>query len=200
MARPNLTQDELDSFREHAATAALAMVEEQGVEALTLRALAARLGCSYAKPYRYFRDKADLVDAVRGRAFDLLGESMGAALAEYDAASPRPAADLYVRFALEHREAYRVLFEMNQEFISDETRAAQARAWKVCAQPFHDAVDAGTLVGDPELIAHVAWAALHGLASLKLAGQLYLGKDVDEIAIGLGAVVDGFRPGRTSRA
>lgn len=200
MARPNLTQDELDSFREHAATIALAMVEEDGVEALTLRALAARLGCSYAKPYRYFRDKAHLVDAVRGRAFDLLRETIGADLAAYDPTSPRPLATLYVRFALEHREVYRVLFEMNQELISDRTRAAQARAWEVCSRPFHDAVADGTLVGDPELIAHVAWTALHGLASLKLAGQLYLGKDVDEIAIGLDVVVDGFRPGRTSRA
>ena len=67
-------EDEVDSFRQHAATTALEMVEEDGVEALTLRALAARLGCSYAKPYRYFRDKAHLVDAVRGRAFDLLRE------------------------------------------------------------------------------------------------------------------------------
>ena len=107
MARPNLTQDEVDSFRHHAATTALAMVEEEGVEALTLRALAARLGCSYAKPYRYFRDKAHLLDAVRGRAFDLLREQLGGELADFDARSSRPAAELYVRFALEHREVYR---------------------------------------------------------------------------------------------
>ncbi len=200
MPRPNLTQDEVDSFRELAARTALEMVEEDGVDRLTLRALAARLGCSYAKPYRYFRDKAQLVDAVRGRAFDLLNEFMAAELETYDAASDRPMADLYLRFAREHPEAFRVMFEMKQELISPTTRESQARAWKTCAQPFHAAVTNGTLVGDPELIAHVAWAAVHGLASLELADQLYLGKNVDEVAIGLGAVLDGFRPGFVSRA
>ncbi len=171
------------------------MVEEGGVEGLTLRALAARLGCSYAKPYRYFRDKARLVDAVRGHAFDLLGEFVAEGLEDYDVESDRPMADLYLRFAFEHPEAFRVLFEMKQELISSETRQAQARAWKICAKPFHDAVADGTLAGDPELIAHVAWAAVHGLASLALADQLSLGKGLDEIASGLGAILDGFRPG-----
>ena len=200
MPRPNLTQDEVDGFRDFAAATALEMVEDDGVDSLTLRALAARLGCSYAKPYRYFRDKAQLVDAVRKLAFDLLGEFMAAELEAYDPESGRPMADLYLRFVFEHPEAFRVMFEMKQEVISPETREAQARAWKICSQPFRDAVANGSLVGDPELIAHVAWAALHGLATLSLADQLYLGKDVGEIAIGLGAVIDGFRPGTVSRA
>lgn len=194
MPRPNLTEDEVDRFRELAASTALAMVEEQGASSLTLRALAARLGCSYAKPYRYFRDKNQLIDAVRGRAFDLLGDSVGQALESFDPGDSRPMADIYLRFAFEHPEAFRLLFELRQGETSPETREARARAWRVCSQPFHDAVAKGTLVGDPDLIAHVAWSALHGLASLALADQLHLGKGVNEIAMGLGAVVDGFRP------
>lgn len=200
MPRPNLTQGEVDSFRELAAATAFEMVEDEGVDGLTLRALAARLGCSYAKPYRYFRDKAQLVDAVRGRGFDLLGEFMARELAAYDPRLSRPMADSYLRFAFENPEVFRVMFELRQELISPETRAAQARAWKICSQPYHDAVADGVLVGDPDLIAHVVWSALHGLASLALADQLYLGKDVNEIAIGLGAVIDGFRPGALPRA
>lgn len=198
MPRPQLTEDEVASFRRHAAVTALEMVEESGAEALTLRGLAARIGCSCAKPYRYFRDKGQLVDAVRGQAFNLLRDAMAAEVLDYDESSLQQMARVYVQFALEHREIYRVLFEMNQENISKETRAAQAEAWAVCSWPFRHAVANGVLAGDPELIAHIAWASLHGLVSLELAGQLYLGKNIDEIAASLAVILDGFRPDRSS--
>ena len=191
MARPQLSPVEVEAFRSSLVEAALEMVEEDGVPSLTLRRLAKRLGCSYAKPYSYYRDKAQLVDAVRGRAFDLLSEFMTRELAAGSALSGAA----YLRFAFENPEAYRVMFELRQDYASNETRAKQARAWDICARPVRDAVAAGELVGDPELIAHVAWSALHGLATLALANQLHLGKTADEVAAGFGAILDGFRPG-----
>ncbi len=191
MARPHLTETEIQSFRSEASEAALSMIGEDGVSQLSLRRLAKRLGCSYAKPYTYFRDKEHLLDAVRGRAFGHLADYMTAALA---APPSGPFGAPYLQFAFDHPEAFRLMFELRQEYMSPETREAQARAWKACTQAFHDAVAAGVLEGDPELIAHVAWAALHGLASLALANQLYLGKSVEEVAEGLEAVMDGFRP------
>ena len=190
MARPQLSAVEIERFRDSVAEAALEMVAEEGVDSLTLRRLAKRLGCSYAKPYTYYRDKEQLVDAVRGLAFDRLGEFVTEAL---EAGPPDPR--IYLRFAFENPEAFRIMFELRQDYTSPETREAEARAWKVCAQPFHDAVAAGVLEGDPELIAHVVWAALHGLASLELAGKLHHGKTVEEVAEALTGIVDGFRPG-----
>ena len=189
MARPQLTAVEVERFRNSVAEAAFEMVAEEGVSSLTLRRLAKRLGCSYAKPYSYYRDKEQLVDAVRGRAFDRLAEYVTEA-----AASGALTAETYLRFAFENREAFRIMFELRQDYTSPETREAEARAWEICARPFHAAVAAGELEGDPELIAHVVWCALHGLASLELANQLHLGKTVEEVAAGLGTVFDGFRP------
>lgn len=192
MPRPALTQVEVDDFRETAAVAALDLIEEQGVDALTLRSLAAKLGCSYAKPYRYFRDKAHLIDAVRGLGFDRLGEYFAAV-----GAAGALTVETYLAFALANPETYRVMFALRQDYISPETRAAQARAWEICARPYHAAVAAGELEGDPDLIAHVAWSTMHGLVSLELANQLYLGKSLEEVAGAFGRVLDGFRP-RTS--
>ena len=189
MARPERTPDDVERFREAAAAAALEVVEQEGVAHLTLRRLARQLGCSYAKPYSYYRDKEHLVDAVRGLGFDRLAAYANAAIRE-----GRVTHETYLRFALENPETYRVMFELRQEYTSPETREAQARAWKACARPFHDAVAAGELEGDPELIAHVAWSAMHGLVSLELASQLHLGKSFDEVSAGLRAVIDGFRP------
>ncbi len=190
MARPELSEVEVEAFRETAAATALELVEQEGVASLTLRRLAKRLGCSYAKPYSYYRDKQHLLDAVRGRAFDLLSDFM----TRERGPDLRGAGQLYLRFAFENPEAFRVMFELRQDYVSEETRAKQARAWEICAQPIHDAVSAGELDGDPELIAHVAWAALHGLASLALANQLHLGKTVEEVGAALTGIFDGFRP------
>ena len=188
MARPQLSEVEVERFRDEVAEAALQMVEEEGIPSLTLRRLATRLGCSYAKPYSYYRDKEQLIDAVRGLAFDRLA-------AFVDAEAGPPSVQTYLRFALQNPEAFRIMFELRQDFTSPETREAEARAWKVCARPFHEAVAEGVLEGDPELIAHVIWAALHGLASLELANKLHHGKSFEEVAAAMNAVLDGFRPG-----
>ncbi|MDJ0786484.1 MAG: TetR-like C-terminal domain-containing protein [Myxococcota bacterium] len=196
MARPQLSESEVEAFREEAAAAALEMVAEEGVASLTLRRLASRLGCSYAKPYSYYRDKEHLVDAVRGQAFDRLA----AWFRDYPGDHGEPHfGTAYLRFAFENPEAFRIMFELRQDTVSDATRAAQQRAWEACTAPIRERVERGDLEGDPELIAHVVWAALQGLASLALANQLYLGKSVEEIASGMQSILRGFLPGVASR-
>ena len=124
MARPQLSPVEVEAFRDSVAEAALEMVEEEGVPSLTLRRLAKRLGCSYAKPYSYYRNKEQLIDAVRGRAFDLLAEFVTREVESRE----RLSGETYLRFALENPEAYRVMFALRQDEVSEETRAKQARA------------------------------------------------------------------------
>ena len=197
MARPQRSESEVEAFRDNAASVALELVEQDGVASLTLRRLAKRLGCSYATPYRYYRDKSHLVDAVRGQAFDRLA----AFVHDYpddDHGTPH-FGTAYLRFAFENPEAFRIMFEMRQDYVSETTRAAQQRAWEACSAPIRRLVDAGHLEGDPELIAHVTWAALQGLASLALANQLYLGKSVEEIAGGMQSILRGFLPGVAAR-
>ena len=196
MARPQRSESDIAAFRATAAAVALEMVDEEGVASLTLRGLAKRLGCSYAKPYSYYRDKSHLVDAVRGQAFDRLAEFFR----DYpdDHGTPH-FGTAYLRFAFENPEAFRVMFELRQDYVSEATRAAQQRAWEACSAPIRRLVELGQLEGDPELIAHVTWAALQGLASLALANQLYLGKSVEEIAGGMQSILRGFLPGVASR-
>ncbi len=196
MARPQRTEDDFEQFRATAAATALEMVEQEGVESLTLRRLAKRLGCSYTRPYNYYRDKAHLVDAVRGQAFDRLTDFVRSMPSQVEG----PLGIAYLRFAFENPEAFRIMFELRQDYVSEQTRAAQQRAWDVMAEPIHRLVEQGHLEGDPDLIAHIAWSTLHGLASLALANQLYLGKSLEEIAEGLAAVLRGFLPGVADRS
>src|SRR5258706_8048377 len=50
--------------RERVCREALALVDEEGLDALSMRRLGARLGVEAMSLYRHVRDKADLLDAL----------------------------------------------------------------------------------------------------------------------------------------
>jgi hypothetical protein len=43
------------------------------------------------------------------------------------------------------------------------------------------AIGAGVLGGDPDTVAHLLWAGLHGIVSLELAGKLRMGRTFDDL-------------------
>ena len=141
-----------------------------------MRELASALGVSAMTPYRYFRDKDDILAAVRARAFDRFAETLELAYAGPGTTLERSRAkrDAYVRFALEEPETYRLMFDLSQPTEEDypDLVRAMARARATMTTHVRDLVAEGTLSGDPELIGHVFWAALHGAVTLHLAGKL----------------------------
>ncbi len=191
MPRPQLTDDEIAAFRHDTCQAALAIIKEDGVHALTVRALGERLGCSYAKPYRYFGDKDQLIDAVREHAFDQFTAFMSGEGPEAEVLLP---IQRYVHFALHYSAAFEVMFGFNQAFVSPATRSAEDRAWAACTKPIHEQIQAGTLSGDARQIAHILWVSLHGISTLALSNKLTHGMNEAEIVATLTAVVDTFRP------
>ena len=79
---------------------------ELGYAGVTLRALAEELGCSRMTPYRYFKDKADILAAVRADGFRRL--------AEYQEAAPEPEADPIARVQAVSRPEFRRLLAIGQ--------------------------------------------------------------------------------------
>ena len=178
MPRPQLTDEEIDSFRDAACRTALDIITETGIDGLTVRELGKRMGCSYAKPYRYFGDKDRLIDMVRAHAFDLFAAFMSGEDPEAEAV---PLFKRYVHFAKSQPAAFEIMFGFRQTYVSPETRAAEDRAWQVCTKPFYEQAERGKIDTDPETLAHIAWVSLHGLSALTLSGQLTHGMDEQEI-------------------
>lgn len=159
---------------------------ERGVHGVTLRALADEAGCSRMTPYRYFKDKAEILAAVRASGFERLADAAEqAARTEPDPTRRLQALGrAYLRFAREEPHAYRVMYEISQQ---DEHRYPElVKQIQRSQQPLRDAVEdavrAGVVHGDPLNVAHVLWAGLHGLNALHLADKLHLGRDVDELS------------------
>lgn len=176
MARAALQPADVDAFRVRLTAAATRLFARHGYDAVTMRAVAAELGVSAMTPYRYVAGKTELTALVRAAAFD----RFAAALA--DAAGPAdPLAHLrrlkaaYLRFAVAHPDAYRVMFELRDP--DDTTRwpaveRASAGAFAHLLGAVEAAIASGALVGDARALAQLLWASTHGLASLHLAGKL----------------------------
>ncbi len=171
-----LSASEIDAFRTRLCRAAEKRFARHGVEGVTLRQLARDLGCSAMTPYRYFRDKDEIVAVVRTAALDRFAEALEQAAKTRGNARQRGRAvgEAYIRFALDNPDTYRLMFDPMQPDPArfPDLARAQARSRRTMSAYVEDLVAEGELQGDPELLGHIFWATVHGLLSLKLAGRL----------------------------
>jgi len=185
MPRP-LTKDEIDVFRGDLCRAATRLFAEEGIDGVTLRAIAREMGCSPMTPYRYFSNKEEIFRAVRLQWFEEFGRRTRAA---FDRHPQDPAARFealgraYLAFALDEPHAYRLMFQLDRESLpaDDETEAVTRGTWEPLLQTTRALVEAGLLQGDPNVIAHLAWVSLHGTVALHLSGHLNFDLSIDDL-------------------
>ena len=169
-ARSNAARE---AVRERLCDAAAKIFVEEGEGALSMRRLAAEVGCSPMAPYRHFADKQALIAAVRAAAFNRLADALDGVARD----GRHRAADIgeaYVRFARQNPAAYKLMFDLAQpdEATYPELASAAARARVSMSGYVRELVEAGVLVGDPVELGYVFWAAIHGLIVLDLAGRI----------------------------
>jgi AcrR family transcriptional regulator len=139
--------------------AARTLLEEEGLEALTMRRLADRLGIRAPSLYKHFADKRALESALISNGFEEQAEIFERAAAGADDLLEAIAV-AYRRFAREHPHVYRLMTErpLRREQLSP---GVEARA----ARPLVAAVG-----GDAD-VARAAWAFAHGMVDLELNGR-----------------------------
>jgi AcrR family transcriptional regulator len=153
-------------------------IAKEGVQALTLRSVGARVGVSRTALYRHFDDKAALLARVAEEGFRRLHAAMIASLSASSAAGadPLPAmAEAYVRFARANPSHYHTMFG---GFLPDWSRYPNLvrhgdAAFAVLVDTIRDQQKLGNLgAGDPVELAEIAWAMSHGIATLGMARHL----------------------------
>jgi AcrR family transcriptional regulator len=181
-----LSATEVDAFRARLCAMAQRLFAKRGVEGVSMRQLADALGCSPMTPYRYFRNKEEILAAVRAAAFDRFADALEAATlrAQGDLrAAAYATGEAYIRFAFSEPEAYRLMFDLSQPHPEryPELVRATARARHLMSAALEALVNAGVFAGDPQLMGYVFWATMHGLVVLHLAGKLPTKPDFETI-------------------
>ena len=176
-------------LREALIQAGLKLLTEGGVAALGLRAAAQLAGVSHAAPYRHFRDKDALVDAIGERGFRMLTAAMQERIAQVATADTptrlRASGVGYVSFALQNPGYFRVIFSglIAHTEASPALRAAGDEAYGVLRGLIVEGLADGSVGGaDPDSLSLAAWSLVHGLSMLAIDGQLSHFGDAGQLA------------------
>ncbi|MGH8784998.1 MAG: TetR/AcrR family transcriptional regulator [Cupriavidus necator] len=170
-----LSASEISDFRARLCAEAERQFAEHGVAAVSMRSLAKALGCSATTPYRYFKNKDEILAAVRAVILDRASAKLEAVgRVQTDAISrARAHTKAFVDFAFDEPNAYRLVYDLYQpdEAHYPELVRANARSVRVMTGYVEQLIAEGYLQGDPESLGYLYFAAVHGLIVLRMTGR-----------------------------
>jgi AcrR family transcriptional regulator len=145
------------------------ILESEGPQALSLRAVAREAGVSPAAPYHHFKDKSELLEAIAKEGW----MELGAAVAKARIQAPDARTGMtnigvaYVCFARENPALYRTMYAAACDRSTMPEHAKEADSgWRHVREAL---IDAGADPDDErelELATIGAWCAAHGVAEM----------------------------------
>lgn len=163
--------------REEILDTARNMFVNDGYDAVTIRRIAAAIGCAPGTIYLHFASKAEIFETLCEETFSRLSERLGAIARDDDDPLEclRRGGRAYIAFALEHPSHYLVTFIMSrkesmfQELAEDRPNMVEAgtRCFENLRGMVTRCVAANLLrVTNVDEVSQVLWTSLHGLAAL----------------------------------
>lgn len=151
-----------------------ALLETDGLAALSMREVARRAGVTHQAPYHHFADRETILAELVARGFDELGARLARANDRAARLSPRDlriaSAEAYVGFALDRPGVFRIMFRPE---VCDPARFPAARE---AGRRAHGELQrlVALLHGETAGPAYASayWAQVHGLATLLVDGPL----------------------------
>ena len=177
--RPRARKGEGERLRDEILEAATALLAERGnKDAVSIRAVAERVGVSPPAIYLHFADKDELFYECCRVGFEELSRRLEEAAATAGTALERlgQMGRAYIDYALERGPQYRVLMiggqtgSVSPELIEDDPGL---RAFAVLVGTIREGIEAGEIRDDqdPVALAVAVWAAVHGAVMLLLSRQ-----------------------------
>ena len=176
--------------------AGLEMVAESGLESLSLREIARRIGVTTAAPYYHFKDRQSLLIELAIRGYEELFETVRRAreTASDGADEVTVTATAYLRFGRDHRALYAIMFSGEftthprlQEMVAVANRSLDLVRQSISATSNLDPVKSAEA-------AFCAWSLVHGILTLDRNGVLGEGAaEQERLAMqGVSAIVKGM--------
>ena len=157
--------------------AATELLATNGLEQISLRAVARQAGVSHAAPYRHFENKTALLAAIVESGFEKLATAMQKASSgfpEDPAQQLRQAGVAYVQLAVASPALTNLMFGGAYEFDESHVsmRDAADRAFRCFESIIANGVAQQIYKDLPiQQLTLIAWSAVHGLAMLMTASQ-----------------------------
>ena len=168
---------------------ALQTIDQEGLDAITLRDITQKLGTSRSAVYRHFASKEALIIGVIQRGYEQLDELFTPIFQDHTQSVQERFEKMgraYLDFAIEHPNLYRLLFGENyrqeREEVCDYKDESQATGLYALIGLLLEAQEEGIIArADPMVQAATVWASIHGLASLLIDGHLMMRDNLEEI-------------------
>ena len=169
---------------------AASLLRQDGIDSLSLRKLAERVGVSRMAPYHHFKDKNALLCALAADGFARLGTLV-------EQAHLQPGADIetglrefvraYLAFALDNPEQYELMFGRTLWKTgepTDELRQVAFTSFRRYAERLGSLLSSSALPNgsSPLRVAQASWATLHGLCRLLIDGIYVDRRDMEEVS------------------
>lgn len=176
--------------------AGLEELEEKGLESLSLRSIAARVGVSHTAPKNHFDGLRGLLTAMATIGFQRHAAEMQQGVEDHPPGKARldAACNGYVRFALENPELFKLMFTSSCHLSEDPAlKQAGWASYGVLRDIAHGLDwDKAHAPGGPWRTEWMLWSLVHGYAMLLIDGQIRREDDgsppfrMDEIMPGFG--------------
>jgi len=153
---------------------ALKLLAKKGPDAVTMRAVAQKLGIGAMTLYTYVESKHGLHREMVHRGFQMLNCSCAENSTLESEQSWRGGARAYLRFALDHPNLYKLMFD---HFMADDDHDLMHGGFQHLFDRVKERMacehdDDKELDREARARAGRFWIALHGLATLAIAGRL----------------------------
>jgi AcrR family transcriptional regulator len=153
--------------------AARDLLAEGGIGALSMRAVAARVGLSATALYHYFDSKEDLVDRVVQHGFHQSEEYLRLAVENLPRGSMDRVAALgeaYIQFALRNRQYFKIIFAIRPEQPRSIDDVPGQGGYLVLRESVVEAMESGAIRrANPDIVVLFLWSVVHGLVTIFMA-------------------------------
>ena len=156
-----------------------AIIEDEGVEQLTIRRIAETIRRTQPAVYQHFSGKNALLEAVVTDGFTALAERLKRA-PRGGKTSLIAIANAYVRFGMERPRLYDVMF-VGPPAITFAAGAATPNQAHTAFNIVSAAVaESGVTPARTETVTEIVWASLHGLVTLSITKRLRPGRALQQ--------------------